>query len=153
MGHFQSSIGSEWLLLTFAAESLVSGPQSGKAPYNTNPSSSIYISVVKQLLDNFRVQLEASGVSLPDCAGPAVHLGDHPRLRVHPGPGGRLHRHPSHLRLPTLLLYEARRHGNRQQGMETEVGGTSNLLQKDELTIEFKNTARKVGMLLRNKVA
>ncbi len=109
--------------MTFAAESLVSGPQSGEAPYNTNPSSSIYISVVKQLLNNFRVQLEASGVPLPDCSGSAVHLGDHPRLRFHLGPGGRLHRHPSHLRLPSLLLYEARRHGNRKQGMETEVGG------------------------------
>ncbi len=71
----------------------------------------------------FRVQLEASGVPLPDCSGPALHLGDHPRLRVHPGPGGRLHRHPSHLRLPSLLLHEACRHGNRQQGLETEVRG------------------------------
>jgi hypothetical protein len=84
--------------------------------------------------------LEACGLPLPDCAGPALHLGDHPRLRVHPGPGWRLHRHPSHLRLPTLLLHEARRHGNRQQGMETEVGGTSYSLQKDELAGEFENT-------------
>ncbi len=64
--------------------------------------------VKNEVLNSARLHLEASG-TFPSGAGSAVCVRHDAQLLHVPGPGGRFHHHPSHLRLPPLLLYEARR--------------------------------------------
>ncbi len=65
--------------------------------------------VKNKVLISARLHLEAGGVPFPGGAGAAVCVRHHAQLLHVPGPGGRFYHHSSHLRLPPLLLHEARR--------------------------------------------
>ncbi len=80
------------------------------------------VSLVKnKVLISSRLHLEAGGVPFPGGAGAAVCVRHHAQLLHVPGPGGGLHHHPSHLRLPTLLLHETRRLVPAKPSLETKV--------------------------------
>jgi len=85
------------------------------------------------------LQLEESGVPLRVHSVPSLHLWDPAQLRVHPGPGGRVNRHPSHLCLPPLLLHAAGRHVTKKPSLYTKVYRTNKISKnKGNMKKRFK---------------